>query len=410
MAKALLSDVDPALLAGRRVVVRCDLNVPLADGVVTDDTRIRASLATLRYLQEHGARTVVLSHLGRPKGSVDPSASLAPVARHLGELLGSEVAFCPDLAGCQAAEAVDALKPGQVLVLENTRFDPGETANDPELATRLADNAELFVNDAFGTAHRAHASTEGIARVVRERGGLAVAGFLLERELAYLQGMLEAPSRPFVAVIGGSKISGKIDVIEALLPRVDRLLIGGAMANTFFVALGLEVGDSLVEPDRVDLAGDLLERAGAKLLLPIDVRVAEQIDVAAEPRVAARTEVKARERVADVGPDTERLFADELQGAATVLWNGPMGVFEMAPFAKGTLAIANSAAEAADQGSTVVVGGGDSVAAVEQAGVASRLTHISTGGGASLDLLAGKTLPGVQILSERGSLPQERAP
>jgi phosphoglycerate kinase len=410
MAKALLSDVDPALLAGRRVVVRCDLNVPLADGVVTDDTRIRASLATLRYLQEHGARTVVLSHLGRPKGSVDPSASLAPVARHLGELLGSEVAFCPDLAGCQAAEAVDALKPGQVLVLENTRFDPGETANDPELATRLADNAELFVNDAFGTAHRAHASTEGIARVVRERGGLAVAGFLLERELAYLQGMLEAPSRPFVAVIGGSKISGKIDVIEALLPRVDRLLIGGAMANTFFVALGLEVGDSLVEPDRVDLAGDLLERAGAKLLLPIDVRVAEQIDVAAEPRVAARTEVKPRERVADVGPDTERLFADELQGAATVLWNGPMGVFEMAPFAKGTLAIANSAAEAADQGSTVVVGGGDSVAAVEQAGVASRLTHISTGGGASLDLLAGKTLPGVQILSERGSLPQERAP
>lgn len=410
MAKALLSDVDPALLAGRRVVVRCDLNVPLADGVVTDDTRIRASLATLRYLQEHGARTVVLSHLGRPKGSVDPSASLAPVARHLGELLGSEVAFCSDLAGCQAAEAVDALKPGQVLVLENTRFDPGETANDPELATRLADNAELFVNDAFGTAHRAHASTEGIARVVRERGGLAVAGFLLERELAYLQGMLEAPSRPFVAVIGGSKISGKIDVIEALLPRVDRLLIGGAMANTFFVALGLEVGDSLVEPDRVDLAGDLLERAGAKLLLPIDVRVAEQIDVAAEPRVAARTEVKARERVADVGPDTERLFADELQGAATVLWNGPMGVFEMAPFAKGTLAIANSAAEAADQGSTVVVGGGDSVAAVEQAGVASRLTHISTGGGASLDLLAGKTLPGVQILSERGSLPEERAP
>jgi phosphoglycerate kinase len=410
MAKALLSDVDPALLAGRRVVVRCDLNVPLADGVVTDDTRIRASLATLRYLQEDCARTVVLSHLGRPKGSVDPSASLAPVARHLGELLGSEVAFCPDLAGCQAAEAVDALKPGQVLVLENTRFDPGETANDPELATRLADNAELFVNDAFGTAHRAHASTEGIARVVRDRGGLAVAGFLLERELAYLQGMLEAPSRPFVAVIGGSKISGKIDVIEALLPRVDRLLIGGAMANTFFVALGLEVGDSLVEPDRVDLAGDLLERAGAKLLLPIDVRVAEQIDVAAEPRVAARTEVKPRERVADVGPDTERLFADELQGAATVLWNGPMGVFEMAPFAKGTLAIANSAAEAADQGSTVVVGGGDSVAAVEQAGVASRLTHISTGGGASLDLLAGKTLPGVQILSERGSLPQERAP
>ena len=410
MAKALLSDVDPALLAGRRVVVRCDLNVPLADDVVTDDTRIRASLETLRYLQEHGARTVVLSHLGRPKGTVDPSASLAPVARHLGALLGSEVAFCPDLAGCQAAEAVEALQPGQVLVLENTRFEPGETANDPELAKRLADNAELFVNDAFGTAHRAHASTEGIARVVRERGGLAVAGFLLERELTYLLGMLEAPSRPFVAVIGGSKISGKIDVIEALLPRVDRLLIGGAMANTFFAALGLEVGESLVEPDRVDLAADLLERAGAKLLLPIDVRVAEQIKVEAKPRMAARTDVNPGERIADIGRDTERLFADELQGAATVLWNGPMGVFEMAPFAEGTLSIANSAADAADQGSTVVVGGGDSVAAVEQAGVASRLTHISTGGGASLDLLAGKTLPGVQILSERGSLPQERAP
>lgn len=409
MAKALLSDVDPALLSGRRVVVRCDLNVPLADGVVADDTRIRASLETLRFLQAHGARTVVLSHLGRPKGTMDPSASLAPVARHLQGLLGSEVLFCPDVAGCQAAEAVEALKPGQVLVLENTRFEPGETANDPDLAKRLADNAELFVNDAFGTAHRAHASTEGIARVVRERGGLAVAGFLLERELAYLLGLLEAPAGPFVAVIGGSKISGKIDVIEALLPRVDRLLIGGAMANTFFAALGLEVGESLVEPDRVGLAGDLLERAGAKLLLPIDVRVAKQMDTEAEPRVAARTEVDPAERIADIGPDTERLFADEVRAAATVLWNGPMGVFEMAPFARGTLAIANGVAEAADAGSTVVVGGGDSVAAVEQAGVASRLTHISTGGGASLDLLAGKVLPGVQILSERGSRPQEHA-
>jgi len=392
------------------VLVRADLNVPLGGDRITDEKRITASLPTLRHLLDAGARVVLLSHLGRPKGEAKPEFSLAPVARRLDELLPGATSFVPVPNGDPVRAAVDRLEDGDRGLLENTRYLPGETKNDESLAAEWASLADLFVNDAFGTAHRAHASTEGIARVVRERGGLAVAGFLLERELAYLQGILEAPSRPFVAVIGGSKISGKIDVIEALLPRVDRLLIGGAMANTFFVALGLEVGDSLVEPDRVDLAGDLLERAGAKLLLPIDVRVAEQIDVAAEPRVAARTEVKARERVADVGPDTERLFADELQGAATVLWNGPMGVFEMAPFAKGTLAIANSAAEAADQGSTVVVGGGDSVAAVEQAGVASRLTHISTGGGASLDLLAGKTLPGVQILSERGSLPQERAP
>ncbi len=402
MPKVLLSGLPPATLRGRRVVVRADLNVPLTDdGEVSDRTRIRASLPTLRHLVDAGARVVVLSHLGRPQGSPDPRFSLAPVARALGEELGSSVRFVDEVVGDEAAAAVRALGEGEVLLLENTRFLPGETANAPELAADLAAFGDLFVNDAFGTAHRAHASTAGLADAVRKRGGSAVAGLLLERELRFLGDALADPERPFVAILGGAKISGKIDVVEALLPRVDRLIVGGAMANTFFLALGLEVGDSLVEPDRIRMARDLLERAGDRLLLPVDVRVAERIEADAEVRVRARAAVEPGDRIIDIGPESEALFTEELRGARTVVWNGPMGVFELEPFRGGTVRLAEAAARAADAGATVIVGGGDSAAAAEIAGVADRLTHISTGGGASLELLAGATLPAIEALDER---------
>lgn len=401
MAKALLRDHDPASLNGRRVVVRCDLNVPLdSDGHVTDDTRIRRSLPTLEWLARHGARTVVLSHLGRPGGRPVAEFSLEPAARRLADLAGMPVQFCPDLEHTEAAQAVVALAPGEVLVLENTRFAAGETSNNADLAEQLAAYGDLFVQDAFGAAHRAHASNEGVARVIRSRGGHAVAGLLLEQELRHLQGLLDAPERPFTAVIGGAKISGKIDVIESLLPRVDHLLIGGAMANTFFKALGFEVGESLVEDDRLETARDVLERAGDRLLLPIDARVTVQIAPGAESRIVARDGVGADDRIADVGPETVQLYRDVLLASRTILWNGPMGVFEIDDFAAGTVGVAEAVAEASDAGATTVVGGGDSVAAVEQAGIAPRIGHISTGGGASLELLSGATLPGVDVLDE----------
>ncbi|MBT8336790.1 MAG: phosphoglycerate kinase [Gemmatimonadetes bacterium] len=404
MPKALLSDVAVESLAGRRVLVRADLNVPLDDALnVTDETRIRASLPTLRRLRSAGARVVLLSHLGRPKGSPDPAFSLAPVAARLDALLGGGVHFVPDLVGQRAREAVAGLAAGEVVLLENTRFDPRETANDPELAAALAEMGDDFVLDAFGTAHRAHASTEGVARAVAASGGHAWAGLLLERELTFLGDALESPDRPFVAILGGAKISGKIDVVEALLPRVDRLLVGGAMANTFFLALGLEVGESLVEPDRVEMARELLDRAGERLLLPVDVRVASEISADAEVRVVARSGVAPGDRIADIGPATEVLFANEVREARTVVWNGPMGVFELAPFREGTVALAHAVASAADGGAVTVLGGGDSAAAAEAAGVADRLTHISTGGGASLQLLAGAPLPGIAALTDRES-------
>lgn len=402
MPKALLSALPTDALKGRRVVVRADLNVPLSDaGEVADDTRIQASVASLRHLVEAGARVVLLSHLGRPKGRPDPAASLAPVARVLQSALGSPVQFVADLVGDEAAAAVSSLEPGRVLLLENTRFEAGETADDPALARVLAGYGDLFVNDAFGTAHRAHASTAGIASAIRAAGGRAVAGLLLERELQFLGDALADPERPFVAILGGAKISGKIDVVEALLPRVDRLIVGGAMANTFFLALGLEVGDSLVEPDRVEMARELLERGGDRLLLPIDVRVADEIAPDAEARVRARTEVRPGDRIADIGPESEALFAAEIRGARTLVWNGPMGVFELEPFRGGTVQLARAVADAADGGATAVLGGGDSAAAAEVAGVSDRLTHISTGGGASLEFLAGEALPGIEALDER---------
>lgn len=399
MPAKTVADLAQERITGNRILVRVDFNVPLGeDGEITDDTRIVRALPTLNYLLERGGRLVVTSHLGRPKGVENPALSLRSVADHLATLLDFPVRFSPDLIGEEAASAVEALGDGELLLLENTRFHPGETKNDPALSDALARFGELFVNDAFGTAHRAHSSTVGVGEAIRAKGGEAVAGFLMEKELQYLGLALEAPKRPFVAVLGGAKISGKIDVIQALLPRVDRLIIGGAMANTFFRALGLETGDSLIEEGRVEVARAILQEAGDTILLPVDCVVAREISPLAETRVVARDEVGEGDRIGDIGPGTESLFAEVLQGARTVIWNGPMGVFELPLFAQGTLAVAEAIAAVTDAGGTTVVGGGDSVSAVELAGVSQRLSHMSTGGGASLEFLAGAVLPGVAAL------------
>jgi len=403
MSKKIISDLDPAALSGRTVLVRADLNVPLDGTSISDDRRIRASLPTLELLTKAGARVVLLSHLGRPKGAPDPKYSLAPVAERLGELLGRPVRFVGESAGESVTHAVAALQNGEVALLENTRFLAGDTKNDPGLAAEWAALGDLFVNDAFGAAHRAHASTSGLAEAVKAKGGEAVSGLLMARELRFLGGTLDDPERPFVAILGGAKISGKIDVIEALLPRVDRLLIGGAMANTFFKALGLEVGDSLVEDDRLDLARSTLESAGDRLVLPMDCVVANEIAEGAETRVVERAAVGAGDRIADVGPATRAAYEKEIAGARTIVWNGPMGVFEIDAFAEGTVEIARAVAAACDAGATAVLGGGDSASAVERAGVANRITHVSTGGGASLEFLAGAVLPGVAALDEGGA-------
>jgi phosphoglycerate kinase len=399
MSKKTLSDLAPSDLAGRTVVVRADLNVPIKEGVVTDDQRIQASAPTLRVLVGAGARVVLLSHLGRPKGGPEPKYSLAPVARRMGEVLGTPLRFVPHSSGPGAREAVAALKAGEIALLENTRFLAGDEGNEAALAQEWASLGDMFVNDAFGAAHRAHASTAGLAQAMRAKGGLAVAGLLMARELKYLGGALDRPERPFVAILGGAKISGKIDVIEALLPRVDRLLVGGAMANTFFRALGLQTGASLVEEERVELARATLEKAGDRLLLPVDCVVAADLAEGAATTVVERSGVGPTDRIADVGPATLEVFGREIASARTIVWNGPMGVFEIGSFARGTLAIAEAVAKACDGGAVGVVGGGDSAAAAEQAGVAPRLSHVSTGGGASLEFLAGAVLPGVAALS-----------
>ena len=402
MAKKTLRDLAAESLAGRVVIVRVDYNVPLDDdGRISDDTRLDRTLPTLSHLIESRAKIVLLSHMGRPKGQPDEALSLREVARRLEELLGSPVDFCPATTGPEARRAVEALEEGGVLLLENTRFHKEEASNDRAWAEELRNGATVFVNDAFGSAHRAHASITGLADSVRDAGGEAVAGLLMENELRFLGDALVEPARPFVAVIGGAKISGKIEVIEALLPAVDRLLIGGAMANTFFLALGLEVGDSLVEPSRTDVARDLLTRAGDKILLPVDVVAAPELTEGAVTREVPRTEVEPGERIGDIGPVSARLFAEEVAGAGTVVWNGPMGMFEVAEFGGGTIALAEVAARAADGGATVVLGGGDSAFAAEAAGVAARMTHVSTGGGAALDFLSGAELPGLEALTDR---------
>jgi len=406
MQKARLSDLPDDAFQGETVLVRVDLNVPIEDGDVTDDTRIDATVPTLRYLTDRRARVVVASHLGRPAGP-DPAFSLEPVAARLGERTGRPVSFVGETVGPQARAAIEALEGGEVLVLENTRFEAGETDNDRDFAAELAGDAELFVQDAFGTVHRAHASTAGAASVIRERGGRAVAGLLLEKELQWLGAALEDPDRPFVSILGGAKISGKIDVVSALLPRVDRLLICGAMANTFWLARGHTVGESLVEPDRVDVAREIMEAAGDRLLLPVDARVATALDGSVAPRVAGPHDVAENEAIGDIGPETEALYAEVIGTAATVVWNGPAGIFEERAFAAGTLALARAVADATDEGAVSIIGGGDSARAAAMAEVTDRITHISTGGGASLAFLAGEPLPGVEVLSEADDLAGE---
>lgn len=370
-------------------------------GEVADAARIERTRPTILHLALAGAKVAILSHLGRPGGREDPALTLEPVSRCLDDLLPVPVRFVPHSAGPEVEAAVAAMAGGSVLLLENTRFLAGETANDAELAAMWATWADHFVLDAFGTVHRAHASTAGLPRAVRAKGGTAVAGRLVEREVAVLAGALQDPLRPFVAVLGGAKISGKIDVIEALLPRVDALLVGGAMANTFLGAMGMETGASLVETDRTEVAARVLGAAGIRLVLPVDCVAAPVIAAGAPTRVVDRAEIGPGEVVGDIGPVTVQLFGEYLAEAATVVWNGPMGVFEVEDFAAGTVGVARAAAEAGDRGATVIVGGGDSAAAVREAGLASRMGHVSTGGGASLDLLAGRELPGLTALSSR---------
>jgi phosphoglycerate kinase len=399
MNKLTVRDLAAEQLRGKRALVRVDFNVPL-DGErrVTDDTRIRAALPTIEYLLDRGARVVLLSHLGRPKAKPEPKYSLQPVSKRLAELLPNrKVSFVESTDTDEAEKATNDLLPGEVLLLENTRFLGGEETNDVRLARALAQLGDLYVNDAFGAAHRAHASTEGVAKFLSP----AVAGLLMEKEINYLHGALENPKRPFVAVLGGSKISGKIDVIEALLPKVDALLVGGAMACTFYKAMGLETGKSLVEADRIELAKSLLEKAGTRLILPHDATVAPAIEEGAAARVVSRDGIPPDMAMLDIGPRTAESYGRAITSAKTVLWNGPMGVFETPPFDKGTRAIAEAMVVATSQGATTIVGGGDSAAAVEQAGLADKMSHVSTGGGASLEFLEGKTLPGLAALTDK---------
>jgi phosphoglycerate kinase len=384
-------------LRGKRALVRADLNVPLDENCeITDDTRIRAALPTLSYLIERGARPVVLSHLGRPKGKQTLKYSLQPVAKRLAELITAKVVFVESTDTDEAMKASAELGDNEILLLENTRFLGGEETNDPRLARSLAELGDFFVNDAFGAAHRAHASTAGVASHLRP----AVAGLLMERELDFLGNALADPKRPFVAILGGAKISGKIDVIERLVEKVDALLIGGAMACTFFRAMGLETGRSLVEDDKVEMARALLERAGTKIILPHDATVAPALDNSARAHAVPRDEIPSDEAMFDIGPRTAESYRRAIASAKTVLWNGPMGVFETPPFDKGTLAVAEAMAAATGRGGTTIVGGGDSAAAVARAGLADRMTHVSTGGGASLEFLEGRKLPGVEVLDD----------
>jgi phosphoglycerate kinase (EC 2.7.2.3) len=396
-------------LNGKRVLVRADFNVPLdPQGNITDDTRIRASLPTIQALTQAGAKVILTSHLGRPvkkdkeTGAVKVARegnSLAPVATRLSQLLGQPVAFAPDCIGPEAEAVVNRLENGQVALLENVRFYPEEEDNDPEFARKLASLADLFVNDAFGSAHRAHASTAGVTAYLQP----AVAGYLVEKELQFLSGAIENPRRPLAAIIGGSKVSTKIGVIERLLEKVDKLLLGGGMIFTFYQAQGIQTGKSLVETDKLDLARSLMEKAkerGVELLLPVDVVVADRFDKDAQAQTVSIHEIPDDWMGLDIGPESVKAFQSALQGCQTVVWNGPMGVFEFDRFALGTEAIARTLADLTQAGATTIIGGGDSVAAVEKVGLADKMTHISTGGGASLELLEGKVLPGIAALTE----------
>ena len=393
--KQTIEDIN---VTDKRVFCRVDFNVPIdKQGIITDDTRIRAALPTISYLIDHGARVIIASHLGRPKGKPDPAASLAPVAAYLGALIGQQVIMAPDCIGTETKSLTEQLESGQVMLLENVRFHSGETENDPAFAAQLAALADIYVNDAFGTAHRAHASTEGVARILKP----AVAGFLMQSELQYLGGALDNPKRPFVAILGGAKVSDKITVIEKLMEKVDAILIGGGMAYTFLKAQGIQIGTSLVEEDRLKMALDLLDVAkqkNVKIFLPEDHLVADRFAADSPFTIVSNDQFPAAGMGLDIGPQTIATYQQQIVSAGTVLWNGPMGVFEFDAYAKGTFAIAEALAET---NCLSIIGGGDSVAAVNKAKLHDKMTHISTGGGASLEFLEGKALPGVVALSDK---------
>lgn len=393
--KKTVRDIE---VKGKRVLVRCDFNVPMQDGKITDDIRITSALPTIKYLIDHGARVILMSHMGRPKGEAKMEFTLKPVADRLSELLGQEILFisAPEVVNPQIADAARDLKDGQVMLLENVRFRKEETKNEPEFAKELAQLGEVFVNDAFGTAHRAHCSTAGVADYLP-----AVSGFLIEKEVKFLGEALENPQRPFVAIMGGAKVGDKIPVIENLLKKVDTLVIGGGMSYTFFKAMGLEIGTSILDEESVGLAGELMkkaEAAGVKMLLPTDVVCAKEFDNNSDKIVCEREAIPADRMGMDIGPQSVQRIAEELSAAKTVVWNGPMGVFEMPNFAEGTKKVAEALANSS---AATIIGGGDSAAAVEQFGYADKMTHISTGGGASLEFLEGKTLPGIAVLEDK---------
>lgn len=388
--KKTIEDID---VDGKKVLVRVDFNVPLKDGQVGDDTRIQAALPTLKYLLDHQAAVILISHLGRPNGEVKPEFSLKPVADHLSTLIKQPVAFSEDCIGAAAQKAAEALKPGEVLLMENTRFHAGEKKNDPAMAKKLAGLADIYVNDAFGSAHRAHASTEGVAHYLP-----GVAGFLMEKEIKYLGQAIADPARPFIAILGGAKISDKIGVINNLVEKANQVLIGGGMANTFFKAQGYPIGDSLVEDEALDTARELLDIASHRLRLPVDVVIGDSFQEDAQREVMGMGPIPDGWRILDIGPESVMNFGKSIMNAKTVVWNGPMGVFEFPRFAEGTIGVAE---EIAKSKATSIVGGGDSVAAVKQAGLADKITHISTGGGASLEMLEGKVLPGLAALQDK---------
>ena len=390
MNKKTVKDID---IKGKRVLMRVDFNVPMQDGKVADDKRIRASLPTIKYVLDQGASLILMSHLGRPKGGPDSEFSLRPAAEVLSSLLGNPVKMAPAPVGPEVEKMAKELKPGEVLMLENTRFHPGEEKNDLGLARQWAALADIYVNDAFGSAHRAHSSTEGIARFLP-----AVSGFLMEQELEYLGRAVSNPEHPYVAILGGAKISDKISVVEILLSKADKLIIGGGMANTFLAAKGYNMQDSLVETASIETAKSILEKSGDKLILPVDAVIADKFDAEANTQVVDVDKIPPGWRMMDIGPKSIELFKDALRGAKLIVWNGPMGVFEMPKFAEGTFAIAKILA---DSGATTVIGGGDSASAVKKAGVAKKMTHVSTGGGASLEFLEGKELPGVAALMDK---------
>jgi phosphoglycerate kinase len=398
MNKRTIAQLDAAGVDGKRALVRVDFNVPVKDGVVGDDTRIRAALPTIKHLKGLGCRVILCSHLGRPKGGgFEGKYSLKPVAGALEKLLGSPVTFLADPSKDEAVQASKQLPRGGVALVENTRFFAGEEKNDPATAQMFAALGDFYVNDAFGSAHRAHASTEAVAKLLKP----AVAGFLMQKELDYLGGALAQPVRPFVAVLGGAKVSGKVDVIENLLPRVDRILVGGAMACTFFKAKGVNTGTSLVEDDRVEMARELLARAGDTIVLPRGAVIAQTLEAPIEIREVPWDAIPDGWAMYDICPRSRQYFAEVIKGAKTVVWNGPMGVFETKPFDAGTRAVAQAMAEATDSGTVTIVGGGDSAAAIGEAGLEAEVTHVSTGGGASLEFLEGRTLPGVAALDDR---------